>query len=191
MADDKFEPKIITLFASDKGRMDSAFELEQFVDALPRDKVFTATIRQGEESRSSVANRLYQSVIGQMAKQMRDRSDNLVDSDPSVIAGKLKFHILLPLKPVMAAEFEDDKLRDEAVLERTLCDMIAASDKVHADDLYPAYDRAIRSKTLNVRPFARYLDRVIEKLAVQGFNIRLQPSEVQRALGEQRQARAA
>ena len=181
----EFKPRTITLYTDDRARAESIDNLNEFVMGLPLDKVFHAKINQGEEGRRDVANRLYNLVIGQVSKQIKSRPTTQHDYeyDHSTIAGKLKYHILLPAKPVWAAEFDDDKLRDEYELERELCDMIAASDNIDESDLYKAYDRAIRSKTLKVKPFARYLNELINKLTMQGFVIHLRASEKERVLG--------
>lgn len=181
----KFAPDPFPLYADPKNRADEVFKLTQFIDTLDIKNVYRVKVLQGEEGRRDIANRCYQLVMGQVIRQVKGRNDkdNPLDYEPSVIAGKLKYHILLPLKLIMAAEYDDDDLRDEAEFERGLCDLITKN--IDADNLYQAYDRAIRSKTLKIKPFARYLDAAIDKLALQGFVIKLKPSDKSRALGEQ------
>ena len=183
----KFKPRTFTLFKDEWKRAEQINLLFGAVDGLPIDRVFNVKISEGQETRRNVANRLYQSVIGQLSRQVkqRDGESDIEASDPDVIAGKLKYHILLPLKPVMAAEYDDSDLATEAEFERDLCELVLSSSHIEGYDLYRAYDRAIRSKTLKTKPFARYLNDVIDKLTMQGFVIHLEASERDRALNEQ------
>lgn len=190
---DTFKPRTFCLFANSKTRSDEIHSLETFIDDLPLDTVYTVKVTKGQETRKDCANRLYQSVIGQLAKQLKQRSEvqELDDCDPDVIAGKLKYYILLPLKLVMAAEYEDDLMNVEAQFEQELCNMITASKYIIGPDLYRGYNRAIRSKTLNTKPFSQYLNTVIERVTTQGFVIKLKPSERDYALGEFMEGKAA
>lgn len=189
----RLEPKTFTLYTSEKARNAEIDRIVEYAHEAPKDRVVTVKFREGEESRKEVANKLYQVIMGQISSQIKQRPDrdDANDYDVSVIAGKMKYHILLPLKKIMAAEYDDEKMRDDYEFERELCDMVLASKNIKPCDLYKAYDRAIRSKTLNTKPFARYLNEVIDRSAMQGFSIRLNASEQSRALGDEATQRRA
>lgn len=159
-----------------KARVREIDRLTLAVDELDTGKVWTIRITEGEEARHQLQNRLYQLAIGQIAKQ------GFEDGDAAVIAGKSKFHLLLPMKAPMAAELDDAAMREQHEFEVALCDGIAQMKFTDDDDLWRAYDRAIRSKTLRVKAFARYLDRFLDVWARKGVAFRFQPSERARAI---------
>ncbi len=140
---------------------------------LPEDRNLNVTIKEGMEARRSVQNRLYQSAIGQVRKQ--------TGIDLSVIAGKCKKEILLPLKFVSAATLKDNDLKEQAEFERDLCELCAK--RYDGDNLFVSYDRAVRSRNLRVRLFAEYVDDFLIYWQGQGVNFILSAEDEQRALG--------
>jgi len=187
----KPKPEKFYLYAHEQNRAGEQSRMIDYIKTLPIDELHIAKIQKGEDARSVIANNCYQLVMSQVAKQIKARAQDEEDSDPDVIAGKLKYHILLPMKKPMASEFDDEKLRDEASFEIDLCDMVFDlrydnGEPFTEHDRYRAFDRAIRSSTLKIKPFARYLDAVITKMALQGFVIEIKQSDKNIALGEER-----
>lgn len=197
MSDEKeeFRVETFTLFTSPGKRTEELTRLMLRAAELPKDKLFHIVLKPGQENRRDVANRLYQLSIGQAAKH------GVEDGDVSVIAGKSKFHLLLPNKPIWGAELMDDKLAEEGEFERELCDAIAQSEMFDVERfvdedgiaaaeqrreaaMYRAYDRAIRSKTLKTTPFARYLNIFFHVWARKGVVFEVNPHEQARVFNE-------
>ncbi len=193
-----FRSRTFPLYTNPDKRAEKVEELMEFIKLLPDDKLFRVTLRKGQETRLDVANRLYQVCIGSVVDQHSQFDD------PQVVAGRSKFHLLLPRKKIWAAQTEDEELAEQADFEIDLCDAIASSAQFdwdwtdsqeeiqHAqDNLYRAYNSAIRSKTLKTTPFSWYVNLFIDHWATQGVTFELPPSERDRALADEWERRAA
>jgi len=176
---ESFKSETFTLFTNSKARTDSIERMSAFVDALPLDDTYRAIIKKGEMGRRDVANKLYQIGIGQVVKSNVVKTDTEGESS---VAGWSKYHILLPMKFVSAAETDDDELRDKAEFERELCDMLIQ--RYQGNKLYRAYDRAIRSKDCKVRLFSNYFSRFVDVWTAKGVGFKFRPSEADRVLGD-------
>lgn len=168
-------PEPFILYTDSKARIASIDNLRNACEELPLESVFRVKIVKGEEARSDLQNRLYQSCKGQAAKQL--------GMEPDVIGGASKFHYLLPMKFAYAAENNDDDLLEQAELEKLICDAVA--EKYQGDVMYRIFDEHIRSKppVIKTMLFAMYMDKFFQVWGGRGVSFKLLASEKDRALG--------
>ncbi len=179
---DKFEPREFIMYTNAEKRAGETSDLLAFLKSLPHE-VFHVLVKKRGESRTLKANRLYNALLGEVAEQ------HTQFSDPSVIAGASKYHLLLQRKKIWAAEEKDEhvshELQKSYEFESRLCESIVNSNQfnkfafvdedglmdhdAYLSALYRGYDYAIRSKTLPPKYFKKYVDVVIDTWTDKGF----------------------
>ena len=168
----KFTPIALTLRKDGTSRSTVLANAHKTLDELPDDMDITISIKKVKESRRLLQNRHYQSAIGQVVEQ--------TGNDPEVVAGMLKFRYLISLKEIHAADNNDEKLKYVAAFERDLS--LLCMERYDGDDMYRAFDRAIRSKTCSVPLFAKYVDAFLRFWAEKGVNFVLSREEKEVAM---------